>query len=84
MAADRSPFIDQSQSLNVHIANPNYANMSSMHFYGWKAVMNLILILFFQSKLVIYKLNFYEKIRRDVSTIPGTKFFNHIFRLYRV
>jgi len=36
MAADRGAFIDQSQSLNVHIAEPNYGKLSSMHFYGWK------------------------------------------------
>lgn len=36
MAADRGAFIDQSQSLNIHIAQPNYGKMSSMHFYGWK------------------------------------------------
>ncbi|KAK5981720.1 Ribonucleoside-diphosphate reductase large subunit [Trichostrongylus colubriformis] len=36
MAADRGAFIDQSQSLNIHIAKPSYANITSMHFYGWK------------------------------------------------
>ncbi|PIO63497.1 ribonucleotide reductase, barrel domain protein [Teladorsagia circumcincta] len=36
MAADRGAFIDQSQSLNIHIARPSYANITSMHFYGWK------------------------------------------------
>merc|ERR1712191_22665 len=36
MAADRAPFICQSQSLNIHIAGPTYAKISSMHFYGWK------------------------------------------------
>merc|ERR1712117_816258 len=36
MAADRAPFICQSQSLNIHIAQPSYAKISSMHFYGWK------------------------------------------------
>ncbi|KXN72509.1 ribonucleoside-diphosphate reductase large chain [Conidiobolus coronatus NRRL 28638] len=36
MAADRGAFIDQSQSLNIHIAEPNYSNLTSMHFYGWK------------------------------------------------
>merc|ERR1711928_139094 len=35
-AADRGAFIDQAQSLNVHIADPNFGKMSSMHFYGWK------------------------------------------------
>lgn len=37
MAADRGAFIDQSQSFNIHVAEPNYAKMSSIHFYGWKA-----------------------------------------------
>ncbi|KAK7602972.1 hypothetical protein V9T40_002971 [Parthenolecanium corni] len=37
MAADRAPFIDQSQSLNVHMASPDHAKLSSMHFYGWKS-----------------------------------------------
>ena len=37
MAADRGAFIDQSQSLNVHIADPNFAKLSSMHFYGWQS-----------------------------------------------
>ncbi|XP_077984964.1 ribonucleoside-diphosphate reductase large subunit-like [Glandiceps talaboti] len=35
MAADRGAFIDQSQSLNIHIAEPNYGKLSSMHFYAW-------------------------------------------------
>uniref|UniRef100_A0A7N8XVR8 Ribonucleoside-diphosphate reductase n=1 Tax=Mastacembelus armatus TaxID=205130 RepID=A0A7N8XVR8_9TELE len=35
MAADRGAFIDQSQSLNIHIAEPNYGKLTSMHFYGW-------------------------------------------------
>lgn len=37
MAADRGAFIDQSQSFNIHLAEPTYAKMSSIHFYGWKA-----------------------------------------------
>ena len=36
MAADRGAFICQSQSLNVHMANPNFAKLTSMHFYAWK------------------------------------------------
>lgn len=36
MAADRGAFIDQSMSLNIHIAEPTYAKLTSMHFYGWK------------------------------------------------
>eukprot|EP00924_Labyrinthula_sp_SR-Ha-C_P014075 augustus_masked-scaffold_56-processed-gene-1.98-mRNA-1 protein AED:0.01 eAED:0.01 QI:0/-1/0/1/-1/1/1/0/805 len=36
MAADRGAFIDQSQSLNVHMADPNVGKLTSMHFYAWK------------------------------------------------
>lgn len=36
MAVDRGAFIDQSQSLNIHIAEPNYSKLTSMHFFGWK------------------------------------------------
>ena len=36
MAADRSPYICQSQSLNVHIAEPTTAKLTSMHFHAWK------------------------------------------------
>jgi ribonucleoside-diphosphate reductase alpha subunit len=36
MAADRGAFICQSQSFNVFMTDPNYAKLSSMHFYGWK------------------------------------------------
>ena len=36
MAADRGPFIDQSQSLNIFMEDPTVAKLSSMHMYGWK------------------------------------------------
>jgi len=36
MAADRAPFICQSQSLNLFLAEPTYAKISSMHVYAWK------------------------------------------------
>ena len=36
MAADRGAFICQSQSLNLWIEEPNYKNLTSMHFYSWK------------------------------------------------
>ena len=37
MAADRGAYICQSQSLNLFVQDPNFAKLSSMHFYGWKA-----------------------------------------------
>ncbi|MGI9527349.1 MAG: ribonucleoside-diphosphate reductase subunit alpha [Weeksellaceae bacterium] len=36
MAADRGAFICQSQSLNLFIADPTMAKLTSMHFYAWK------------------------------------------------
>jgi ribonucleotide reductase alpha subunit len=36
MAVARGAFICQSQSLNLFVADPNYAKLTSMHFYSWK------------------------------------------------
>jgi ribonucleotide reductase alpha subunit len=35
MSADRGAFICQSQSLNLWLEDPNYNNLTSMHFYSW-------------------------------------------------
>jgi len=35
MAAARGAYIDQSQSLNIHMLDANTAKLSSMHFHGW-------------------------------------------------
>jgi ribonucleoside-diphosphate reductase alpha chain len=37
LAADRGRFIDQSQSLNVHMTDATYSKLTSMHFYAWKS-----------------------------------------------
>jgi ribonucleoside-diphosphate reductase alpha subunit len=36
MAAERGAYIDQSQSLNIHMIDASTAKLSSMHFYGWQ------------------------------------------------
>ncbi len=36
MAADRAPFIDQSQSMNIYMANPTLSKISSSHFHAWQ------------------------------------------------
>jgi ribonucleotide reductase alpha subunit len=36
MASDRGKFIDQSQSLNLFIADPTTDKLTAMHFYAWK------------------------------------------------
>ena len=37
MARHRGYFIDQSQSLNLFMKDPDYSKLTSMHFYGWKS-----------------------------------------------
>ena len=36
MAADRGAYIDQSQSLNIHMEDTNFGKLSSLHFAAWK------------------------------------------------
>ena len=36
MASDRAPFIDQSQSMNIYMANPTLSKITSSHFHSWE------------------------------------------------
>ena len=35
MSSDRAPFIDQSQSMNIYLANPTVSKITSSHFKAW-------------------------------------------------
>merc|ERR1739845_90547 len=37
MAADRGAYIDQSQSINIHMTDATTSKLSSMHFHGWQS-----------------------------------------------
>jgi ribonucleoside-diphosphate reductase alpha chain len=37
MAAERAPFIDQSQSMNIYMSNPTLSKITSSHFHGWES-----------------------------------------------
>jgi ribonucleoside-diphosphate reductase alpha chain len=37
MSRQRGYFIDQSQSLNLFLKDPDYGKLTSMHFYAWKS-----------------------------------------------
>ena len=37
MAKDRGAYICQSQSMNLWVEDPNYKNLTSMHFYAWRS-----------------------------------------------
>ena len=36
MSADRGKFVDQSQSLNLFVADPTTDKLTAMHFYAWQ------------------------------------------------
>ena len=36
MAAERAPFIDQTQSMNLWLSDPTFGKVNSMHMYAWK------------------------------------------------
>ena len=46
MACDRGAFICQSQSLNLWQPDPNYKNLTSMHFYSWEKDLRLQFTIF--------------------------------------
>ncbi len=37
MASERGAFVDQTQSMNIHMTDPTFQKITSMHFYGWKS-----------------------------------------------
>jgi ribonucleoside-diphosphate reductase subunit M1 len=68
MASDRGAFIDQSQSLNIHIAQPNYSKISSMHFYGWRLGLKTGMY-YLRTKPAVNAIQFTvdkQKIKKDV------------------
>lgn len=47
MAVDRGCYIDQSQSLNIHMDQPNFGKLTSLHFHAWSRVRAILSILIF-------------------------------------
>ena len=43
LAADRAPFVDQTQSMNLFLASPSLKSVSSMLFYAWKRNLKTIM-----------------------------------------
>ena len=43
MAADRGAYVCQSQSMNVHIQDPNFGKLTSMHFHAWKKGLKTVI-----------------------------------------
>lgn len=72
MAADRGPYIDQSQSLNIHIAEPNYGKLSSMHFYSWKMVGYDTILLNFKRLHIFSQVKLYQIFKMGLYLILET------------
>ena len=71
MAADRGPYICQSQSLNLFMADPSYSKLSSMHFYAWKKGLKTG-IYYLRSKAAATAQKFTVEPVKVPGTAPGT------------
>merc|ERR1719191_2731066 len=70
MAADRGAYIDQSQSLNIHMTDATTAKLSSMHFHGWQLGLKTGMY-YLRTKAAADAIKFtvdVEKVRRASST----------------
>merc|ERR1712151_745801 len=70
MAADRGAYIDQSQSLNIHMTDATTAKLSSMHFHGWQLGLKTGMY-YLRTKAAADAIKFtveVDKVRRSSST----------------
>merc|ERR1712216_891532 len=73
MAADRGAYIDQSQSLNIHMIDATTAKPSSMHFHGWQLGLKTG-IYYLRTKAAVDAIKFtveVDKVRRASSVQNG-------------
>jgi ribonucleoside-diphosphate reductase alpha chain len=69
MAADRGAYICQSQSFNVHIQDPNFGKLTSMHFYAWKKGLKTGMY-YLRTKAAVDAIKFTVEKQADVSLEP--------------
>merc|ERR1712151_1474612 len=75
MAADRGAYIDQSQSLNIHMVDASQAKLSSMHFYAWSLGLKTGMY-YLRTKAATDAIKFtveVDKVRQATSTGDGAK-----------
>merc|ERR1712216_802563 len=74
MAADRGAYIDQSQSLNIHMTDATTAKLSSMHFHGWQLGLKTGMY-YLRTKAATDAIKFtvdVEKVKRASASTPPT------------
>merc|ERR1712043_144009 len=75
MAAERGKYIDQSQSLNIHMVDATTAKLSSMHFHGWQLGLKTGMY-YLRTKAAADAIKFtvdVEKLRETPSTVPDSE-----------
>jgi ribonucleoside-diphosphate reductase alpha chain len=71
MAGDRGAYIDQSQSLNIHMVDANPAKVTSMHFYGWRQGLKTGMY-YLRTKAAADAIQFtVEAVAKDDQTVGG-------------
>lgn len=74
MSADRGAFICQSQSLNIFMLDPNFAKLTSMHFYSWKAGLKTGMY-YLRTKAAVDAVKFTVDRQAIAETTPVTEMF---------
>merc|ERR1711972_127804 len=77
MAAARGKYIDQSQSLNIHMVDATTSKLSSMHFHGWQQGLKTGMY-YLRTKAAVDAIKFtvdVEKVRRasTASQLPAAE-----------
>merc|ERR1712066_156601 len=76
MAAARGQYIDQSQSLNIHMTDATTAKLSSMHFHGWQLGLKTGMY-YLRTKAAVDAIKFtveVDKMRKaSTATVEGAK-----------
>ena len=70
MAADRGAYIDQSQSLNIHMEDTNFGKLSSLHFAAWKLGLKTGMY-YLRTRPAVDAIKFTIKTANAASTAPG-------------
>jgi ribonucleoside-diphosphate reductase alpha chain len=71
LAAARGPFIDQSQSLNLFVENPEIGKISSMYMYAWKKGIKTTYYLRSRPATQIAKTTVSNKRKAKVNTVQN-------------
>ena len=77
MAQGRGPYIDQGQSLNIFMEEPNFGKLSSMHFYAWKAGLKTGMY-YLRTRAAVNAVQFTVKNNEASTAIPAAVINNSI------